>query len=117
MLIFGPQGDILIQTGDHEYLHIIGHVCAVNRRTRTVHALDADVIHDQLNAKSRRTTYDAVCGAKVRVMQVRDREVASSVLWPPRLSTLVDGVSRCDVCWEATGRKRPSKWFPAKVPV
>lgn len=111
MMMIGPDGDLLLAVGDGTiYVHVTGNVCAL--RNRVFHALDAEQVLDRLKLGSRRTTYDAVCGAKVRMYPFTNGDRTLSALWPPRLATLAEGVSRCQVCWETTGRKRPSGYFP-----
>ena len=55
---------------------------------------------------------EAACGQeRVRLLMV------GSVLvpWPPRVSSLPSGRSRCRECHERTGRKRPRSEFTGEV--
>lgn len=114
MIAIGPDRDLLLAhktpDGSIYYLHISGYVVAM--RDGTFHALDAAQVLDRAKTKSRRRTYDAVCGAKVRLLPFKADGKTATALWPPRVSSLRDGATRCRECHEATGRKRPSGYFP-----
>lgn len=118
MILIGPDRDLLITVTNTDEtvmgLHLTGWLCAV--RGQVMHALDAAQVAGRLNTKSRRKTYDAACGALVRLYPYptpeHDLIERCSALWPPRVATLTEGASRCRDCWESTGRRRPSAYFP-----
>jgi hypothetical protein len=119
MFAIGPDRDLLVRTEDPDghvdLWHLTGWIVGVHRETSTMHAVDAEQAFAQLRSRSRRTTVDAVCGARVRLYSCSPADARfATALWPPRVRTLVDGVSRCLACHEATGRPRPSGYFPPK---
>ena len=94
------------------WAHLAAHgpVCGLDtqHKTRVLHAVTDRAVLDRIGDS--RTTIDAPCGAKVRIVPVaKDTPVA----WPPRVAALPEGWSRCAVCHEATGKRRPAAcWTP-----
>lgn len=87
-----------------------GPVCGVNPRKtdRVLHAIDAEAVLGRFGDK--RTTVDAPCGERVRIISGE----IGPFMWPPRVSMLPAGTTRCVECHLATGRKRPhSAWAAA----
>lgn len=72
---------------------------------------------DGVVAGASRGTFESACGVRrLRLygIAVGDRTVAA--LWPPRVKGMPDGRTRCQECWELTGRKRPrTEWRIGEV--
>jgi hypothetical protein len=87
---------------------------AVRGSDRVVHAVDMDGVHGFPGTRTeRRTTCDAACGARVRLIgctvDTGEGTTSSAVaLFPPYVAPLrASGGERCRACWVATGRMRP----------
>lgn len=63
----------------------------------------------QRTKKSRRVTFDAVCGARVRLQAAWTADGNSVVLrWPPLVGGAASvGLTRCSECYEKTGKPKP----------
>lgn len=57
----------------------------------------------------------APCGAVVKLLGVPFGS-DNAVEWPPRVSSLPDGWTRCRECHDATGKMRPRATFALAVP-
>lgn len=72
---------------------------------------------DGVVAGASRGTFESACGVRrLRLygVVIGDRTVAA--LWPPRVKGMPDGRTRCQECWELTGRKRPrTEWRIGEV--
>jgi len=90
------------------FCHVADWVCG--SVGRVVHAVDATHAADWAYRRSRRRTWDTVCGVRAYpcLPRVVDQDARSTVAWPPRLSGLAEvGWGRCVECHRLTGRKRP----------
>lgn len=116
-LAIGPDRDLLVEVavaGDstRRMMHVDGLICGFDPQARRFHAVQADHALEVMR-QGRRRTVDGVCGRRVRVwVMPATSEVGSTALWPPRVANLRDDASRCEVCHDATGRRRPSGYFP-----
>lgn len=101
------------------WMHVDNFYCGVDR-ANVVHAITAhhfgEVRQARRERRSRRKTYDAVCGRRfVKLMVVgitgRPGEHVTHG-WPPPVRHLAqEDRERCRECWIRTGRKRPhSLW-------
>lgn len=99
---------------------VIDEVTAGPDMAGIYHAVEAVLPLRWVRDRSRRATWDAACGKRAPVTWWRvaldedGTEGFTTVPWPPRVSTLPEGTSRCSACHEATGRKRPRMGFAPK---
>lgn len=84
-----------------------GPVCGRAGKSLALHAVTAEMLLERFGDK--RTTLDAPCGAKVRIFSGD----VGPFMWPPRLSLLPEGWTRCGECHKATGSKRPAWPIPS----
>lgn len=112
MLVIGPDNDLLVRLGEDKLVHLSGWLVAVDPDTGVIHAVDAVALRDP-KAESSKTRVTACRGqAQVYAIESDCEGRAATVLWPPRVSTLADGASRCRECHRLTGKPRPSGYFP-----
>lgn len=86
------------------WVHATADVCAITNGT--VHAVAG--IAAALGRPTR-------CGTTTWHLVVTEHPTLghSTLLWPPRVSTLTDDLTRCTRCFRATGRKSPRSEWPA----
>ncbi len=91
--------------------HIVGKITTIDGRGRLHAAADGAQV---LLARGRRMV-PTVCGLhRTRPVGMKavdatgERIGQITMLWPPRLSTLPEGLSRCRTCYVQTGRPRPA---------
>lgn len=83
---------------------------AVDPAARTVlHAATMDAVVNGWE----RGEVSAACGTVG--LKLMDNGERASVPWPPRVSSLPEGTTRCLACHTATGRKRPRSAFVFRV--
>lgn len=98
------------------WLTMADHYCAGDRRG-VVHAVSstdyARARRARREGRSRRQTYDAVCGKRLVRLRGHTAVVGGEhgtiiAVWPPPVAWLAeDGEERCRDCWERTGKRRP----------
>lgn len=60
--------------------------------------------------RTRRRTLDAVCGRRAYpVLLLVDETHALVPVWPPYKH--IEGMDRCEACWQETGRRRPHRMW------
>lgn len=110
------------------FIHVDDYYCGTDR-SDVVHAIDgmhrAQVSRDRREGRTRRKTYDAVCGRRfVRLYACRSwlnsgEPIRVAHGWPPPVRKLreIDDRERCRECWEQTGKKRPHRLWKTVEPI
>jgi hypothetical protein len=74
----------------------------LQRWPNTLHAVTKNAVAE---SAFRGSMYESACGKRgLRLVDVGDGMAA---VWPPSTRGLPEHLTRCEACWEATGRKRP----------
>ncbi len=111
-----------MEAGDHGvkvWFHILGQLTTTDRGG-CLHAAPEGA---QKRLARGRKTLPTVCGlqrtrpvGREMVNEKGEPIGQTTMLWPPRLSTLPEGMSRCQSCFVGTGRPRPApEWSRGSV--
>ena len=111
----GPSADStdggVVRTGTLLELLFNAPLTGVRKRwPEVLHAIEMDGVPVKTWPHGKATSACGLTG--LRVVAV---ERSGLMLWPPRVASLPDGLSRCRVCHEATGKRRPRSNYVSVV--